>query len=211
MSSENRRRYELKARAESQAQTRARIVRATMELHQEVGPARTTVAEIARRAGVQRLTVYNNFPQEAELFGACQAHWMSLHPLPDLGTGLAISDPAERVREVLRALYGWYRETQSMAEKVQRDRGVLPPLDELMAQTSDAGLAEIAGALAAGFGARGRAAERRRAVIALALDFWTWRRLDREGLDDDTAAEVMAEAVAGAGSPRVRGRPGNIS
>ena len=67
MSSESRK-YELKARAEKQADTRRRIVEATSELHEEVGPARTTVAEIARRAGVQRLTVYNNFPNETELF-----------------------------------------------------------------------------------------------------------------------------------------------
>jgi AcrR family transcriptional regulator len=210
MSSEKRR-YELKARAESQAQTRARIVRATMELHQEVGPARTTVAEVARRAGVQRLTVYNHFPDEAELLGACQAHWLSLHPLPDLTAGLALSDPVQRVAAVLRALYDWYRETQSMAENVERDRGAVAPLDELLAHGSDAGLAEIADALAAGFAGRGRAAQRRRAVIGLALDFWTWRRLDREGLDDRAAAGAMAEAVACAGAPRVPDQPGNIS
>ncbi len=212
MSSEKRR-YELKARAESQAQTRERIVRATMELHQEVGPARTTVAEIARRAGVQRLTVYNHFPEEAELFGACQAHWMSLHPLPDLTAALAISDPSARVRAVLRAVYGWYRETETMAEKVQRDRGAVAALDELMHQSSDAGLAQIADALAGGFPARGRGrdAQRRRALAGLALDFWTWRRLVREGLDDAGAAQAMAEAVAGAVPPRSSARPGKIS
>ena len=46
------RKYELKARAESQRETRERITRAAAELHEEVGVARTTVAEIARRAGV---------------------------------------------------------------------------------------------------------------------------------------------------------------
>jgi hypothetical protein len=29
-------------------------------------------------------------------------------------------------------------------------------------------------------------------VVALALDFWTWNRLDREGLDDEAAAALMA-------------------
>jgi AcrR family transcriptional regulator len=211
VSSEKPRRYELKARAKSQAQTRARIVQAALELHQEVGPARTTVAEIARRAGVQRLTVYNHFPHEAELFGACQARWMSLHPLPDLTTGLAIRDPIQRVAEVLSTLYAWYRETRPMAEMVQRDRGAVAALDQLMQDSSDAGLAEVADALAAGFGRRGRGAERRRAMIGLAVDFWTWHRLDREGLDDRSAAEVMSDAIAGAASPRVRSRPGKIS
>ncbi len=167
-----------------------------MELHKEVGPAKTTVAEIARRAGVQRLTVYNHFPEEDELFGTCQAHWMSLNPLPDFSEALALTDASERVRAVLRGYYGWYRKTAPMAEKVQRDRGALPPLDALMTRTADARLAQLTEALAGGFRSRGHRGERLRALIRLALDFWTWRRLSREGLDDDTAARLMSESVA---------------
>jgi AcrR family transcriptional regulator len=197
-----KRKYELKARAESQRWTRERIVRATMELHKEVGPAKTTVAEVARRAGVQRLTVYNHFPEDIELFGACQAHWMELHPLPDISPALALPDPAERVRAALRSFYGWYRETAPMAEKIQRDRGAVPALDALMEQTADARLAQLTEALAGDFRSRGRRAERQRALIRLALDFWTWRHLSREGLDDDTAADLMSEAVAGVAAAR---------
>jgi AcrR family transcriptional regulator len=195
-STTERRKYKLKARAESQRRTRERIVQATMELHGEVGPAKTTVAEIARRADVQRLTVYNHFPDDSELFGACQAHWMGLHPLPDVAPALALPDPTERVRAALRGFYGWYRETAPMAEKVQRDRGAVPALDALMEQTADARLAQLTDALAGGFRTRGRRAERQRALIRLALDYWTWRRLSRDGLEDDTAADLMSEAIA---------------
>jgi AcrR family transcriptional regulator len=198
--STEKRRYQLKARAESQRQTRERIVKATMDLHREVGPAQTTVSEIARRAGVQRLTVYNHFPEDGELFAACQAHWMGLHPLPDLAAAIASPDPEHRVRACLRAFYGWYRETEPMAENVQRDRAAVPALDALMTRTGDAGLSGLADALCAGFRLRGGRADRQRALIRLALDFWTWRRLDREGLDDDAAADVMTEAVACAAS-----------
>jgi AcrR family transcriptional regulator len=194
--SSEKRKYELKARAESQQRTRERIVEATMELHQEVGPARTTIAEIARRANVQRLTVYNHFPDEAELVGACQAHWITLHPLPDIGAALALPDPTARLEMVLRGYYSWYRETEPMAENVARDRGAVAPLDELMRETADAGFVQLAEGLAAGFGGRGRAATRRRALIRLALDFWTWHRLDREGLDDAAAAALMAGTIA---------------
>jgi AcrR family transcriptional regulator len=187
--------YEKKARAEGERRTRERIIRATMELHEEVGPAKTTVAEIARRAGVQRLTVYNHFPEDTELFGACQAHWMGLHPLPDFAELLGRSEPDERLRNVLGALYAWYRETEPMAEKIYRDRGAIPALDQLVAQTADRNFAELAEALAAGFGARGARARRLRALIRLALDFWTWRRLDREGIGDAAAATLMAEAA----------------
>lgn len=191
-----RRKYELKARAESRRRTRERIVQATMELHAEVGPAKTTVAEIARRADVQRLTVYNHFPEDFELFGACQAHWMGLHPLPDINRILALPEATERVRAAVRGFYGWYRETAPMAEKIQRDRGAVPALDALMEQTADARLGQLTEALARGFRSRGRRAERQRALIRLALDFWTWRRLNSEGLDDDAAADLMTEAVA---------------
>src|SRR5215212_3358510 len=42
--------------------TRQRIVEATIELHETVGTARTTISAIAEKAGGQRLTVYRHFP-----------------------------------------------------------------------------------------------------------------------------------------------------
>src|SRR3954452_4536147 len=100
------RKYELKARAESQQRTRQRIAKAAAELHEEVGPAETTVAEIARRAGVSRLTVYNHFPDNAALYPACSAHHLSEHPLPDFEAALAPEDPGDRVRSLLGTVYG---------------------------------------------------------------------------------------------------------
>src|ERR671932_1051243 len=85
LSSESRK-YELKARAESQRETRDQIARVTAELHQEKGVAGTTVAEIARRAGVTRLTVYNHFADLSELLPACAAHYARLHPERDRGS-----------------------------------------------------------------------------------------------------------------------------
>jgi AcrR family transcriptional regulator len=167
-----------------------------VELHKEVGPAKTTVAEIARRAEVTRLTVYNHFPDDSALFGACQAHWMGLHPLPDFSAALALPEPGERLRGVLRGFYGWYRETAPMAENVQRDRGSVPALEALMEATADARLDQLAATLAAGFGLRGRRSKKKCTLIRLALDFWTWRRLDREGLDDRAAADLMTEVSA---------------
>jgi hypothetical protein len=93
-----------------------------------------------------------------------------------------------------------------MAENVQRDRGAVPPLDALMTQTADAQFSELTAALSGGFRLRGGRAERQRALIRLALDFWTWRRLDREGLDDGAAADLMAEAVASVAAAKQSGR-----
>ena len=190
------RKYELKARAESQRETRDRIARVAVELHEEKGVAQTTVAEIARRAGVTRLTVYNHFADLSELILGCSAHYAAQHPLPDLPGVLALEDPDERVRAALVRLYGWYRETEPMFGKLFSDRASVPELDQFMEQDIDRLQAELADDLAAAFGARGRRAERLTALIRLALDFWTWRRLDREGLDDEAAAELMSAAIA---------------
>ena len=190
------RKYELKARAESQRETRERIARVTAELHEEKGVAKTTVAEIARRAGVTRLTVYNHFADLSELLPACAAHYEQLHPAPDFGAVLAAEDAAERVRGALALLYGWYRETEPMYGKLFSDRATVPELDRYMEENVDRMQAELAADLAAAFGARGRGRQRLGALTGLALDFWTWQRLSREGLDDEGAAELMAAAVA---------------
>ena len=190
------RKYELKARAESQRETRDRIARAAAELHEEQGVARTTVAEIARRAGVTRLTVYNHFADLSELLPACSAHYGELHPPPDLDGVFALVEPGERVRAALARLYDWYREVEPMFGKLFSDRASVPELDQFLAQNIDRRQAELADGLAAGFAARGRRAERLNALIRLALDFWTWRRLTCEGLGDEAAAELMTAAIA---------------
>lgn len=191
------RKYELKARAESQRETRERIAKATTELHEEKGVAHTTVAEIARRAGVTRLTVYNHFADLSELLPACAAHYEQLHPTPDFASVLAQADPVVRVRGALARLYAWYRETEPMLGKLFSDRASVPELDRFLEQNIDRMLADLADDLAAGFAIRGRRADRLHALVRVALDFWTWRRLAHEGLADEDAADLMTAAVAG--------------
>jgi AcrR family transcriptional regulator len=191
--STQKRKYELKARAEAQQATRAKIAAAAAALHEEVGIAQTTVADIARRAGVQRLTVYNHFPDLNALLPACTEHWLTVHPLPDeLQAAFALEDPAERRQKALTALYGWYRETAPMQERIFGERATVPELDAFMSRSVDEMTAGFADRLATGTD---------RPLVALAIDFWTWRRLAHEGLDDAAAAELMA-GVVGAGLTR---------
>jgi AcrR family transcriptional regulator len=179
MSSEKRR-YEKRERAAKQEQTRRRIAAATAELHSSIGPARTTIAEIANRAGVQRPTVYNNFATDKELFAACQAHFLSESPPPAL-------DPARGLEANLRDLYSWWRANAGMSGNVARDRGAVPALDELMRETSDARFDALADAL-------GRTGEER-ALIRIALRFETWRTLADRGLSDAAAARAIATRI----------------
>lgn len=187
------RKYELKQRAVSQAETRQKIVDATVALHASVGPARTTISAIARSAGVQRLTVYRHFPDEQSLYRACGGQWMGLHPLPDPAGWVAIADPGERMRRALGEIYSRYRSTESMTANVRRDLAELPALQEVIAPQA-LYWHSVRSALERGWGVRGTRRRRLRAVIGHAVEFETWRSLARQGhLDDSEAAELMVQ------------------
>lgn len=198
-----RRRYEKKARAAREQETRQRIVEAALELHGTIGPARTTISAIAERADVRRATVYRHFPDERTLFLGCSGEWRDRHPVPDPGTWAAIADPAERLEAALGALYGWYEGAEPMLTAVLRDVEAVPVVAEIQQGRLDY-LAAVEDGLAQGWGARGRAARRLRAALALALDFYAWRTLHERGLAREDAVAVTSSAVRAAavgGSP----------
>src|SRR4051794_1362934 len=196
-----KRKYELKARAEAQEETRRRIVGATVALHQEVGPAKTTISEVAKRAGVQRLTVYNNFPDEASLLAACSAHWIAQHPPPDPGAWQSVRDPVRRARTALAALYGYYRATETMSANVLRDAKTMPALAAILEQGRGAFLGWLRDDLASAWERDGPPNTRLRAALGLALRFETWQALARdEGMSDEDAADLAIAMARGARS-----------
>ncbi len=129
----------MRARLENVDQTRRRITEATMRLHEQVGPAATTVSAVADRAGVTRVTVYRHFPDDEALIGACAAHWGALHPPPDTASWLSIDDPERRLRAALLDLYAWARAAAPMMTKIYRDLHVMPTFvgDSLRQQEQD--------------------------------------------------------------------------
>ncbi|HVL94552.1 MAG TPA: helix-turn-helix domain-containing protein [Solirubrobacteraceae bacterium] len=203
------RRYELKQRAERQQETRRRIVEAAMALHAQVGPARTTVKAVAERAGVQRHTVYRHFPSDEELLGACTTAWDARNPPPSPEPALALADPEERLRVLLRDLYAYYRRVEPDLRVFLRDAELIPALGRVFEEEA-AGRRQLRDALARGWGARGARRRRLLGAIGLALEFDGWRSLARaQGLDDAEAAEVMVGAArAAAGKSHAAGDVG---
>jgi AcrR family transcriptional regulator len=181
------RRYELKRRAERQDETRQRIVDATIDLHKAVG-SQATITEIARRAGVGRVTVYRHFPDEDALFAACSGHYFSRHPFPDLERWRQIDEPLARLREGLRESYAWYGENEQMIAIALADVRDLP----MMAPYHDF-WDEAAETLTAAWRFRGRRHANLKAAISLALSFETHRTLTRDQrLTDEQAIELMS-------------------
>jgi AcrR family transcriptional regulator len=191
--STEKRRYEKKARAVQEETTRMRVIDAAIELHGTVGPARTTISSIAERAGVRRATVYRHFPDERTLLMGCSSTWRERNPVPDPTAWAAIGDPVERLEAALDALYGWHEQVEPMLSLVLRDQDAVPVIAEIQ-QGRHAYLAAVEQTLLPGW----EATTRRRAAIALALDFYAWRTLHERGLDRADTVAVMSAAVAAA-------------
>ena len=196
----SKRKYELKKRAEQMDETRLRITEAAIGLHGSVGPSRTTMSAVARRAGVERRTLYRHFPTEAELFDACSTHYFAANPWPDLGGWRAIRDPKERLERALDELYAYYERTEPMFSNVLRDaevvdfaRDAVAPVDEF--------LDEAAEILIAGRQVRGRRRQRLRGAVRHALAFSTWRSLSANGIERPDAVDLMTALVEAAGRP----------
>lgn len=172
--------------------TRTRIVEATVALHEEVGPAATTITAVAERAGVQRLTVYRHMPDERALIGACSAHWAERHPLPDASGWVGIEDPGTRLRSALNEVYAFFAGGRDMLRQVLRDEDRVPALAEVLVPFH-AWFRETAGQLSAGWGLDPPRQRRMRAFIGHALRFETWHSLDAEGLTPPDAADLVAD------------------
>ena len=185
------RQYTLKRRAERQEETRQRIIEATLELHQTVGPAATTVTDIAERAGVGRVTVYRHFPDEPALSRACSGLYFERHPAPDIDAWRAIPDPRERLRTALAETYAYHRATEPLighAIADARGHAVMQPYHEHWRRGVEV--------LVAPWRARGGRRAQLRAAIALALGFETWRTLARDHeLSEEQAVEVALRLV----------------
>ena len=182
--------YTLKRRAEQQADTRRRIVEATVDLHGTVGPALTTFSMVAERAGVQRHTLYAHFPDEWSLYLACSGLALERDPLPDAAPWREIEDRNERLRAGLAAIYGWYDRNADLAACVLRDaehHALTKDIIELRMGPHFAAYNEVLGA---------KLSAKRRAMLRLALSFWTWRTLVRDsGLKSAAAVTTMVEAI----------------
>jgi AcrR family transcriptional regulator len=190
------REYRLQERAQQQARTRRRIIEAVVALHEEVGPARTTVVEVADRAQVSRPTVYSHFPDERSLITACSQHWSLANPRPDIAAWKQIADPRKRLRTALEQLYAYYAPRERVLANVIRDSELIPSLAEALQRTMGPYSQAAAEALAAGRGSRQRDQRKQLAALKLALDFHTWQTLTRSGgLTNKEAAGLMAGLV----------------
>ncbi len=70
--------------------------------------------------------MYRHFDDDAALFEACSAHWLSLQNVPDPAQWLQISDPETRLRTGLSDLYRFFRAGADMMFHIYRDIDAIP-------------------------------------------------------------------------------------
>lgn len=185
------RKYTLKKRAEKQAETREQILDAIVALHEELGPAQTTISAIAERAGVQRLTVYRHFPDEQAMFEACRDHWAAAHPAPVPERWRDIADPKERLSRALLEMYRFYEHGEKMIALVYRDAEVNPHVAQAQRPFIEL-FHRIEEDLRAGWDVPPERANLLAAAIGHALSFTTWQSLSGVyRLEADQIARVM--------------------
>ncbi len=180
--------YRMARRAELVDQTRERITAAAARLHTTIGPANTSVAAIAEKAGVTRLTVYRHFADMDVLFEACRAHWRAENPPPDISAWTEIPDLETRARTALTRLYGWFREHADELFPIYRDFSSMPASGQERTRAENR---RVGGLLVGDAASAGATSRRLHAAARHVLDYRTWRSLavDQE-LGDADAVEV---------------------
>ena len=195
------RKYTKTRRAEQQDETRERIVEAAVKLHETLGPAHTSIKAIAEEAGVQRLTVYRHFPDDVSLFQACTAHYLGLHPPPDMAEWAEVVDASERSAMALTAVYRYYRQTEKMWRVAYRDVDQIEALQGPMGRF-EAYLDWVADDLVMAWNETGTARKQLRDTLRHALRFSTWHSLKHAKLTDKKIAELVQTWLAGIAKSR---------
>lgn len=189
------RKYEQSKRLRQQEETRQRIVRAAVELHAAVGPARTSVKAVAERAGVQRNTFYRHFPDDRTLINACSALFEDQNPFPDSATWADEPDPLRRVELALTEVYAYWEAHEQLVGNVLRDAETEDLVRQVSQDSWGAGVANIRDSILEAWPARARTPELA-ALLDLAFSFRTWQSLVRHsGLEPHAAIGVMTRSL----------------
>ncbi len=196
-----KRQYRSRHRSEQASETRRRIIRAAHDLFISQGYGRTTIAEVARAAGVAVETVYAAYRNKPTLLRQVwyatfrgDEEEIRLLDRPEIRAVLAEPDLAIRLRAhagvitpVLRRITPLFRALQGAATSEPAAAAMLAKFDERRL--------DAAGHYAQAAAATGELAvsqEECRDVLAATMDGALWHRLVAErGWSDDQHAQLL--------------------
>jgi AcrR family transcriptional regulator len=182
--------YNIETRRKQQAELKAGIAAATVELHAAKGAIATSYADIARHAGVSLPTVYKHFPTLHELLQGCTAHVIAKAPQFPVEEILAAPDLPAAAELLVAAMEQQHLHFEPW--NAWREDRVLPFLAEMADGYREMQSSFVARLLAHHLGKRVR-----REMIAAwesVLSFDLWHRLVRShGLPRPAARRVLVQ------------------
>lgn len=120
-------------RAKFLDETRERIVRAAIAVHDEQGVAATSYVDISKRAGTGVATVYRHFPTMGSVVAACGAHvWDEMEPPTAEQAETAfegLETREERLQHLVAELDRFYRRGAHRLAGAAADRHRIAELD----------------------------------------------------------------------------------
>ena len=139
-------------RAAQREFTRARLVEAAIEVFAEKGYPRTTVDDIAERAGSTRATFYLHFKAKSdvlsELIGRGEQHF---HPIyQNLSPIIAQRPTMASVRLWLSVAMSEWKAVADLSRPVWEAASIEPEVNDILAARQNGQIAELADALRAG-------------------------------------------------------------
>jgi AcrR family transcriptional regulator len=177
---------------------RGRLELAALELYGERGYDQTTVAEIARRAGLTERTFFRHFADKREVlfYGSGMLQDGLVKGIEDAPAGLA---PIDAIGASLEAVAASLEERRDLARQRQAIVGATPELQERELIK----LAKLSAALAGAMRRRGvtdpgasLAAEAGVAVFRVAFQSWVGQPGDSGAPGGETLAQLIRQSLA---------------
>lgn len=183
------RKYSMDKRRAAVAETRRRILEATLALHAEKGIFGTSWQDIANRADVSVGTVYKHFPSLDELVPACGELMYAITRPPSLEDAPQIfagaSSLEERLGRLVSELFGFYERGAMYIETDFQERRLLAVREwEAYMRATIAGLVREALVSA-------EPEERTVRAVGALLDFSTFKSF----LDRDITKEQVTKTI----------------
>lgn len=185
----------MQKRAEARDEVRARILSATMALHDEKGVAPTTFADVAERAGVGAATVARHFPTLSDLVRTCGMHvWQEMRPpAPDIAPQVFadLKSTSERLDRLVEETDAFYARGGHRLALAGRDRELMPELDQFLSAVEGGIAALVSEALA-----KSAASEREIAVATVLMGFPVWQAFAKLALPEGERIRLRRDVLA---------------
>ncbi|MBX3582133.1 MAG: TetR/AcrR family transcriptional regulator [Rhizobiaceae bacterium] len=182
-------------RADASRETRERIMNATMQLHDEKGVARTTFADIAKRAGIGQATLYRHFPSVGDLVQACGGHvWVEMRPLTPDNAAVAfkgLTDPTARLEKLVDEVDAFFSRGELRLHLAGRDRELVPELDQFLSAV-EAGISAYVGEALAPM----KLSKQSIAAVNAVMSFPMWQQLRRMKLPAQKSRQLTIRLIS---------------